>query len=169
MFGAVEQLKCSGDKFNLANTAWAQLHVSARRRNIGAVNLLFDPRLEIADFDQHVGGHRAREYERLQTLAEFIRNLHVAGDAAGLDQREAFPSLAVTRVVVFSIIQRGDERTVLALGPQAEIHPEERSGRLICGERANEFFPESREVFVVRKISAKGSVLTKKKHQIDVG
>ncbi len=149
VLGAMEQLERARDEFDFADAARAELHVAARRGDVGAVNLLLDARLEIADLDEHVGRDGPREDKRLQALAEFVGDLHVARDAARLDQREALPGLPVAGVVILRVVQRGDQRSVLPLGSQAKIHAEERPGRLVRGEGADEFFAETRVVLVV--------------------
>src|SRR6516225_3961249 len=132
----------------------------------GSDNIAFNPRFEFGDFIQEIGRNRSRKNERLQVLAKLIEQFAVSRDAAGLDQRQAFPGLTIPGIIVFHAVKRANKGTVAALWPQPDIDSEKRlSGR---GENLDNLFRKPSEKFVIGKAGIDVSLIAVKENKIDV-
>src|ERR1700751_3132746 len=133
----------------------------------GSDNIAFNPCFEFCDFIQKIGRNRSRKNERLQVLAKLIEQFAVSRDAAGLDQRHAFPGLTIPGIIVFHAVKRANKRTLAALWPQPDVDSEKRiSG---CGENLDNLFRKPSKKFVIGKAGIDVSVIAVKENKIDVG
>ena len=100
---------------------------------------------------------------------KFVDELAAAGDPAGLDQREPFPGLAETGVIIFHALERARERSRLALRPEPQVDAKERAGRIMGGKSLDNFGAELIEPLMIGEVRRDLPFVVVEKDHIDIG
>src|SRR6185312_152112 len=107
--------------------------------------------------------------ERLMLAEEFVGEFAAPANSASLDQREPFPGLAETGVIVFHAREGAGEGSGGPFGSKAEIDSEKCPGRTRGGKGFHDFGSEQVEPFMVRESRRNLSFLIVNKDDVDVG
>src|SRR5438270_450581 len=103
--------------------AGAQLHISL---NIFPTDkLALNPPLDRGNFLEHIRRRTFGINEGLMLAQKFVGQLPAAGDAAGFNQRETFPSFTEAGIIVFHALERTGQRSGGAFWPETQIDAKE--------------------------------------------
>ena len=163
----MQKLQSLHDKFDFANPARAQLHVSLDI--FLADNLALNSPLDRGDFLEHIGRRTLGINEGLMLAQKFVSQLPAAGDAAGFDQREPLPGFAEAGIIVFHALERTSQRSGGAFRSETQIDAKERAGRVGGGEGLDNFRAELIEPLVMSEIGRDLSFLAVEKDDVDIG
>ena len=95
----------------------------------------------------------------------------LAGERPGLDPGVAFPLAALGEEVVFQHVERADQRSRFAVGPQAHVHPERLTVGRDVGNGGDQLAAETgEELEIGYRLAAVGvAVVRVGEDEIDVG
>src|SRR5256885_11507730 len=166
MARAMNKLKRLDHKLDLANPAYSKLHVPGEI--FVPDDIAFDASFDGSDLVEQISSGTLWVNKRLKLSQKFVGELAAAADSARFDQRETFPGLAETGVIIFHARERTRERPAGTFRTETKIDTKQRTVSVGARKRLNNFLAQTVEPFVIGN-AKQFPIIAIKKNKIDIG